>query len=421
MKKKSTWPFLRQKLAIVKDCKSLCRLLKESMTTDQKSNNFTGLLLAIEKWNDKFVSSKFEGFLPQICKWANRRCRDWKYDPHEFINKDVIILEPRYIRHILANVFLLNLDFHSFPDLDLRFLFSLSQSIGIEKILCWISYFYQEYKQKICPETHIEKKRMIIVEKKLLSSDSSSRVKWQNCTESCQKAIAYLTLSLDRMEEICSCDHYNCNTMLLPCSRHTTTTTKIASKEEIIFACHPEVYIYHFLQSSSIPSVVILIKNIQRYSNYRGYKDSFAFLETVNPVDHHRDTDQMMMMNLLLVEKQQQQTLDLLHLGFTLSPSKRIATSLMMMMMMPYDLDHVDQLFISFLHQLCAAEMANVHLICSMFGDKKFARKCQEIASLLYQKQISVQNILLFLKEANDTKDNNISLLTWFHQRIQVI
>uniref|UniRef100_A0A6S9L5M5 poly(ADP-ribose) glycohydrolase n=1 Tax=Heterosigma akashiwo TaxID=2829 RepID=A0A6S9L5M5_HETAK len=230
----------------------------------------------------------FNDLFPAILEWA-RQCYDddvstklallSKINAFEFSDDEcsgprptdqVISLSRLQIRNLLANAFLLNLNYsrqEGYGNLSFHRIYQASSPLSIHRSACLLSYFFQ---MRYCPEELANYGDAVVFERHV------GKPQFGDCqSEDVLLTDAHLDVRVHtgRMEDPEVGGFVNFANAQLHIGRVITSATQ----EEVLFSCCPEAFVGLLFVERLGDQEILLIRNTVRFSDYTGYLFSFQF------------------------------------------------------------------------------------------------------------------------------------------------
>ncbi|KAG2385790.1 hypothetical protein C9374_002939 [Naegleria lovaniensis] len=274
----------------------------------KKRFGFPGLEVAIDNFteyirnrNEGEISKNFDFYrdlLPKIAFYALEVPESELIEklPLMEMNQSVSLsIPPKYVRCILANAFFLNIssEIHNhfqkekekdYGVLDFNRLYVCRLDEAVERIICQLSYFYQQAidGDKLCNQ----REDIIFTRYNLLPEDEPNWLEMKNIDFSDEDATKNMVrVHSGRMEDV------PCRGFVDFANRfiHIGSIIPSLTQEEVLFSCCPESFLTLLICESLSDSEIIIMKNIVRYSEYTGYLNTFKFTGLFEPRGHTID------------------------------------------------------------------------------------------------------------------------------------
>ncbi|KAF0978113.1 hypothetical protein FDP41_002628 [Naegleria fowleri] len=275
----------------------------------KKRFGFPGLEAAIDIFSEYIRSRNEEGeisknfdfyrhLLPKIAHFALEVPENELIEklPLMQMNQSVSLsIPPKYVRCILANAFFLNIssEIHNhfqkekekdYGVLDFNRLYVCRLDEAVERIICQLSYFYQQafYGDKLCDQ----REDIVFTRYNLLPEDEPNWLEMKDIDFSDEEATKnMIRVHCGRMEDI------PCRGFVDFANRfiHIGSIIPSLTQEEVLFSCCPESFLTLLICESLSDSEIIIMKNIIRYSEYTGYLNTFKFTGLFEPRGHTID------------------------------------------------------------------------------------------------------------------------------------
>eukprot|EP01103_Thecamoeba_quadrilineata_P004893 TRINITY_DN14767_c0_g1_i1.p1 TRINITY_DN14767_c0_g1~~TRINITY_DN14767_c0_g1_i1.p1 ORF type:complete len:414 (-),score=74.51 TRINITY_DN14767_c0_g1_i1:90-1331(-) len=244
-----------------------------SRTSINQKSTFGPLFTAIQGFKS-LVHKESPSFdfradlLPKILRWASDERYHGKKIPllHQG-TAATVKLASSHIRYLLANVFLLNdqyVPYDTYGNIHLGRLFSAPLPVGVQRIICFLCYFYSS------PE---EDDNEITFERVILTDAPD----WKKLDTRISDSVAQVhQLRMEDLEGSVFTDFANQQLSI-------GSLIPSATQEEILFSlapeCLPSMFLFERLQSDE----VAIIRNVRRIADYQGYLSSFEVTKLINP------------------------------------------------------------------------------------------------------------------------------------------
>ena len=225
---------------------------------------------------DNYIKKKFNkdfdyytNLLPYIIKWSNKEPPKMKLleSIEHGIQKNIFTREQ--IRIILANSWLNNTctiyDYNKkeqrkYGSLDWSHLFNYNTKVSINRILCQLAYFYQQLNA-----TKDEDNEMV----QFIRYSSSKNIKIVSKKIDTTK-INIFTTRMEDSDAPVFVDFANCDL-------HIHKIMASCTQEEILFSVCPEAFVGLLFCERMDDHEIIYMTNLKRYSDYKGYYNTFEF------------------------------------------------------------------------------------------------------------------------------------------------
>lgn len=234
-----------------------------------------GLLLIIKEYDLTFGKNCnfFEKLLPFLFNVA--KC----LPPDDFIfsmgaqTSSTQTLRKSTILWILIHTFFMNIKEDvglGAGNLSMEFLICSLNQVGVERLLCLMSYFYVIYNNPHSLSGCVEYTRFTITD--------NSHIKWQQRnTTKLSNLYHFINLQNGGMELYN--DHVFVDFANEDLHIHKVITS--ATQEEILFSLCPELYPAILFCTRMMNRDVYLIKGARRFSTYKGYQHTFQFVSPI--------------------------------------------------------------------------------------------------------------------------------------------
>eukprot|EP00475_Leptophrys_vorax_P001625 TRINITY_DN10892_c0_g1_i6.p1 TRINITY_DN10892_c0_g1~~TRINITY_DN10892_c0_g1_i6.p1 ORF type:complete len:458 (-),score=122.85 TRINITY_DN10892_c0_g1_i6:632-2005(-) len=367
------------------------------MADDPK--NLIGLHAAIDKFEqfiqkDKNPAFKFyTDLLPKITAWAleGYLANAGRTPKFPVLNQagtvvadsvtNSVAISRQHLRFLLSQAFFLNtksLKAMTFGELSFKHLYNSRITIGHERMVCVLSYFYQA-----ADFTEQELKEEVVF-KRLASNPNKS---WQTVDIPIQPDTATIhTKSMEDAEDPFFTNFANKQ-------MHVGEVIASCTQEEVLFNMAPEAFVGLLLCEQTADHEIIVISNLRRFSTYTGFLDSFRFagfypkkltftmlvLDAVYQ-DHWTEYSIIRDLNKALM-------------GFGEAASSSVSTGNWGCGAFGGDTNA------KFVQQLCAATRAGCKLSYSTFGDEDQCKLLGKLYAQLIDRNLKVSDLVKLLIE----------------------
>ena len=355
-------------------------------------------------------------FLSAIQEWCITPLRDSTPTLLKQNQETSMYMSNHEIRHLLANAFLLNIQpeqqkENPNPKIgNLTLLHILLSPRGVERVCCFIQYFLQCRDEK---ETLVGFHRTHTI-----PSDSLGNL---------FQPVSKVSFLPYRMEDSKNVDAFVdfANKQI-----HIGLVTISHTQEEILFSCAPEAFVSLLYVETLESNEVLVIDNVRRYSDYKGYSHDFTFYgswheskrfpiivmdATMGAVEDHFSLSGV----LRDIQKAHVGFLTAKHLKNVQSQASRSVTKSVNIVTGNWGCGIFGgDPFLKFLQQVCAASWARVTLDFALFGDEKLAAQLSTLYEELLKRNIRGIDLLTFLTAKVRVKETFTSeFWTWIKQQ----
>jgi len=343
------------------------------------------LEVAIDNFT-KFVHSStgkedfdfFTHLLPKIQKWALEVQYNRSVDLMLAGKSSVECFKPQEVRYFLANAFFLNIISitslaHNIGDLSFLIVYHNSDSNSIGRVMCQLSYFYQ------IDDSEDFNTRVITFSRHLLDNTAP---KWTEDAVIDNPSI--INLHIGTMEESDAKPFVDFANRYIHIGRIIPSLTQ----EEVLFSCCPEAFLSLLFIEEMRDNEIVLIKDIRRFSTYKGYLHSFEWTG-LYPTHKILDTIVVDAVSFNHFTKAFQiRDLNKAYLSFVQYKGQKISTGHWGCGAFGGSKIH------KFLQQLCAAKLAEVTLDYSTFKNKNEFEELSKIYAIILEKKYTVGHLV---------------------------
>lgn len=329
---------------------------------------------AINRFQQYFKINFYKLLLPFIFKWA----MEYDIDSLSPLMRDIEankIFTAKEARYWLANTFIMNVDRYHKPkygELTFVELYNGS-SVGEEKLLCILTYFYLAV--KLDEDREIGFYRHIITENPQTLFDSNIKINTN-----------IVDIHVNNMESVKAHAIVNFANEQLSYGIINSCT-----QEEILNVCCPETYLALLFIESMEDNEIIIIKGARRFSNYTGYLHSFKWTGTYNDTIFQDQIGLDACTNSHFHYKNVNRDIMKAYTGFKMVNNKSpslISTGLWGCGAFGGDIAH------KFLQQLLAVSVIpNTKLYYSTYGNNNIAIKLNTILNFINKNNITVKQL----------------------------
>lgn len=329
----------------------------------------------------------YKDLLPLLVQWATDHKQKANLPLLSSKKEGKITLTSHQLRYILANSFFLNTTSVSeilqertlYGNISLAELYALPDHIGMQRLLCHLSYFAQAVDLPLYDVSY---------ERYLLTDDQKPN--WKN------------------NDQVLSCDSVNVHDAGMECSDalgfadfanefiHIGHIAPSTTQEEVLYSCCPECFPVMLWCELMYENEAVIIRGVRRFSNYTGYLGTFQWsghYESLEGVPDHRDIlvyDASMGAATQFVKPFIYRDLDKAFISFKgfaegVDPEKRKITT-----------GHWGcgafggEKTLKFLQQLCAATLTGVSMDYSTFKDVSMKNQLQDVLAMLKEHNVTV-------------------------------
>lgn len=299
------------------------------------------------------------------------------------------------IRTLLSNAFFLNvLPFHDEPtcdtpqfgDINFMRLYTSPRELGMERLLCLLAYFASalrlqphELDEEVCFERHI-----------LPQSDIPN---WSALKMRIN--VSHICIHTERMEN----SNANCFMDFANKALHIHKIIPSATQEEVLFSACPEAFVGILISEVLQDKEVIIIRNVRRFVEYKGYSSTFRFEGFYPGVRIHDIVAADATSTMHFTKSMLDRDLNKAYLAFSAASSSSSSSSSFSATKISTShwgcgAFHGDKHF-KFLQQVCASALAGVQLDYSTFGDGQAAASFKRLLGLIDSNRHTIASIYL--------------------------
>ncbi|EFC45448.1 predicted protein [Naegleria gruberi] len=380
---------------------------------------FPGLEVAIESF-EEYIRGRgeehkefdfYQHLLPKIAQYALEATESELIERLPLIEmhqQGSFTVKPKDVRCILANAFFLNIssEIHNFMQkdrerdfgvLDFNRLYVCRLEESIERIICQLSYFYQQanHEQQLC----IDREDIVFTRHNLTVEEEPNWAEMKDIDFSnAEEAKSIIKLHDGRMEDILCRGFVDFANRFI----HIGSIIPSLTQEEILFSCCPESFLTLLICESLSDTEIMTMRGMVRYSEYKGYLNTFEFTGLYEPLGHTVDIIIMDAISRKHFQPEMiKRDLNKAYLGFKNVPEKEITSGRWGCGQFGGDF------VLKFVQQLCAAKVTGKSVYYSTFKDEQCIKDLTEVLESIISSKITISELYYIMSTYHEYRAIN--------------